>query len=667
MVGMLLLSAFTMMNIIPTSAEENGVFGPIAGPGPRLTGTIDLYSGDKADQLFEGTTQYSYLGSSVTTGDLDGDGHDDYIIGAQGTSNDNGEVDIYFGIKNVHPWNDPNNANVTIAGTSTYGYFGMSLAVGDVNGDGIDDLLIGADGANNYAGEGYVFFGKTTWPKKVSLKASNADVIFKGDPGTYKSGYLGHFCGSGDIDGDGFDEVVFNAPEYTEEDMSSNYAIWGMTYIWWGRPLWNSVYDAAKGEYDTSVYGKQVDTTMYFDAWESLGTQRPFIGDMNGDGADELIVGGRYEAWFDSSDPSSYNYDCGGVHILEGTYHDRSRWPKDMTIMDLSEDDPDLPEHHWLYSDTSSDNFGCYVFGKDMNGDGNCDLVASKGSSSGTAYIFWGDGSLDSFGGGTWDTRIRYMDHPDYTTVAGPTNLHVDDFDNDGIWDLYGGSYYVNSPNGGLWLWYGSSDWGDSKGSSDADLTIKGNYYDYLGYYYYPCLSSGDFNSDDYPDLFFGAFYHQNSKTGLSYCGAAYVVLTVPPEMHLKSLELLDGDGKDHNILTPEAGGNRYEPTNSYIGDGVYTFKVEFNDTWTVVEAQEIELQFNLKDEFLGLSYDIAYSPVNETFFIYENLGGGLEIIPERSQFNILGYNDAEVYFGIRITSKFLTDIPFDVTAIVST
>ena len=664
LVGLFALSALTVIAIIPEPSEGN--FQIMDKDDKRLDGEVDFYNGDKADQMWEGTTQYSYMGSSVVAGDIDGDGFDDYIIGAQGESSDSGEVYIYFGMKNVHPRNDPNNANISISGSGTYAYFGMSVAIGDVNGDNIDDLIIGADGANNYAGGGYIFFGKTTWPDKATMKDTNADVIFVGDLGTYKTGYFGHFCGSGDIDGDGMDEVVFNAPYYTDEDLTGSYGVWGMTYIWWGRQTWNSKYDTTKGEYDTSIFGKQADSSgsLSFYVYESLGNQKPFIGDMNGDGAGELIVGGYSEAWFDSDDPTTYATYCGGVHILEGTRGDRSKWTKDMTIADLAEDDPDLPKHHWMYSGASGHYWGGYVFGADMNGDGFSDLIVSQGTSSGNGYIFFGDGDLDSFGGATWTTRMRYSDHPNYLTLSGMTQLEVADFDKDGYYDVYGGSYYKGTSYGGeLTLYYGRSDWS----GATPDFTVKGAYYDELGYYYYPCLSNGDFNNDGYPDLLFGAPYHQNVQTGLSYCGGAYVILSVPPEMHIQSFHLLDGDGDDMNILTPEAGGNRYEPAGNQIGDGIYTFKIRFNDTWTVVEAQEISITFNLKAEYVGLSYEVAYVPVNESFYVKQNIQGGIQVVPERSQFRIIDYHNAEVFISVRITMNFLTQTPFDVTGKVST
>ena len=663
LVGLMITMNFTVIGFWPGVAGAD--YQIMDSNIERLSGEVDLLNGDKADQMWEGTTQYDYMGATLATGDINGDGADDYIIGAYGANSNAGEVYIYFGMINVHPYNDANNANITISGPAGSSYLGSGLAVGDFNGDGIDDVLMGGYYANSPKGAGWILFGQRTWPKKTTITSSNLDVEFKGGGSLYSSGYsyFGKQVQAGDLDGDGYDEVIIFAPYHALES-SGHYC--GGVFIWWGRANWGTSYDCAKKEWDTFIYGKQSTDSYQYGYMGMYGCQQP--ADFNGDGADELIFGGFYEYYYPSSTSAYSASTSGAIHMLKGTLGDRSKWPKETSIYELAEGNSSLPEHHWMYSSTSSDYFGLTIKGADMNGDGFMDLVATKGTSSGTAYIFWGDGSLDNFGGGTWSTRLSYTDHPDTTTISGPTAMHVADFDNDGYFDLVGGSYYVNSPNGGIWLWYGSSDWGSSKGTSDAELIIKGNYYDYLGYYaYQPNIDSGDFNVDGYPDLFFGAFYHQNSQTGLSYCGGAYVILSVPPEMHLQSFDLLDGDGDDMNILTPEAGGNRYEPAGNRIGDGIYTFKIRFNDTWTVVEAQEISIRFDLKAEFTGLYYEIAYTPVNETFYIKNNIQGGIQVIPERSQFRIIDYHNAEVFISVRITMNFLTQTPFDVTGKVST
>ncbi|MEA3559948.1 MAG: hypothetical protein U9R75_11905, partial [Candidatus Thermoplasmatota archaeon] len=243
---------------------------------------------------------------------------------------------------------------------------------------------------------------------------------------------------------------------------------------------------------------------------------------------------------------------------------------------------------------------------------------------------------------------------------------YVEDFDQDGIYDLIGGFNQDNGYAGANYLFYGTTDWGSSKSKIDADWVVKGaNQYDYLGYHYGNSLGSGDFNIDGYPDILMGAYgYRPNNNY---YAGCAFMFLSAPSETHVTGFELLDGDGENYDILTPEAGGNRYEPADGQIGDGVYTLKVSYNDTWTVVEAQEIMIEFKLKSEFMGLSYVFGYSMINDTFFVYEGIGGGIIVYDDRSEFIMNGYHNAEVYIAFSITMDFITPAPFDVTATVKT
>src|SRR5262249_25435162 len=107
-------------------------------------------------------------GSSVAIGDLDGDGIDDLVIGAP-SDNGFGQVHIFFGRFNPKETIDLANkaADVTIRGEALDDQFGSSLAIGDINGDGKADLIIGAptaDASRNApdSGKVYAIFGNLT-------------------------------------------------------------------------------------------------------------------------------------------------------------------------------------------------------------------------------------------------------------------------------------------------------------------------------------------------------------------------------------------------------------------------------------------------------------------------------------------------------------------------
>src|SRR5688500_7965571 len=79
-----------------------------------------------------------WLGNSVATGDVNNDGYDDVIAGAYVESN--GKVYIHYGTASG-PSTTP---SVTLSGTNSSEEFGTSVATGDVNNDGYDDVIVGA-------------------------------------------------------------------------------------------------------------------------------------------------------------------------------------------------------------------------------------------------------------------------------------------------------------------------------------------------------------------------------------------------------------------------------------------------------------------------------------------------------------------------------------------
>ncbi len=102
---------------------------------------------------------------------------------------------------------------------------GNVIAVGDVNGDGIDDLIIGAAEANNKAGQVYVISGATITPDSTIDLANSAAVILSGQPGSQ----AGFAVAAGDVNGDGFADIVVGAPyaSYNGQQVGAAYVILG--------------------------------------------------------------------------------------------------------------------------------------------------------------------------------------------------------------------------------------------------------------------------------------------------------------------------------------------------------------------------------------------------------------------------------------------------------
>ena len=110
------------------------------------------------------------------------------------------------------------DADLTIQGAAAYDLSGCSVSgAGDVNGDGIDDLIIGAPyrpNGRDYAGASYVVFGSDQgFPATIDL-ASDADLIIQGAAADDHSGFS--VSGAGDVNGDGIDDLIIGAPEPPE-------------------------------------------------------------------------------------------------------------------------------------------------------------------------------------------------------------------------------------------------------------------------------------------------------------------------------------------------------------------------------------------------------------------------------------------------------------------
>ena len=160
---------------------------------------------EQADLVFSGTTANAWLGFSLATGDLNGDGLADVAIGAPGFGEAAGVVRIWMG--SVIQGGGIMGTSIRIEGTSPGDGFGRSVAMADTNGDGLDDLLAGAPfvnptGTQDSFDAGYVrlFFGTETFgDEAATLSSDDADLYFD-DPQQYLR--TGRRLFVGDFDGD---------------------------------------------------------------------------------------------------------------------------------------------------------------------------------------------------------------------------------------------------------------------------------------------------------------------------------------------------------------------------------------------------------------------------------------------------------------------------------
>lgn len=198
--------------------EDAGAAYIVSVPGDG--GTLDLADGDGAIRITGGARK-DMLGFQVAAGDVNGDGTADAIIGARDADgvgdavNNGGEVHILFGKDGLPGSRDllKDASDVMITSGDPTDSLGFSVAEGDIDGDGITDVLSGApvaDSCNNEradAGDAYAVLGRDEWPGVITLKGTGDRTYLGAEPGDG----LGFSIAAGDFNGDGLADVMLGA------------------------------------------------------------------------------------------------------------------------------------------------------------------------------------------------------------------------------------------------------------------------------------------------------------------------------------------------------------------------------------------------------------------------------------------------------------------------
>lgn len=468
-------------------------------------GVVDL-SVDLADSTatIEGLNAGDELGYAVSIlGDVNGDGYADVMIGApknDDSASGAGKAYLFFGDKSgLSGELDPDSADVIISGSASNNYFGWSIAgPGDVNGDGYDDILIGAkwnNEAGTRAGKVYLIYGRAFSSQTFSL--SSADATFKGSA-AYD--YLGTaVSGAGDVNGDGKADILMSATGY-----DGTYSAEGLVYLFYGGSLSGAVsLSSAKATFRGEA------------AYDAAGTALSTAGDMDGDGLSDFIVG------VPSSDPSGRS-GAGRVYVVFADSF--SAGANNLSSANLK-----------FIGEAAGNNAGNAISGGvDVNGDGLGDIIigaygydVTSSSNEGRAYLIFGS---DSYTAGTYnlstaDVIFTGESNGDY---AGKAVSLASDMNGDGFGEIFIGAYYndeVASNAGKVYFYTGRAeadfDAAITLGDSSADATILG---ETSGSYAGDSLSSsGDINGDGRTDLVVGASGY-DGEDGLD-TGKAYLLL----------------------------------------------------------------------------------------------------------------------------------------------
>ena len=294
--------------IIGASFEDTG--GDLAGAAYVVFGEaggfdrdIDLAAIAAGTGGFKiiGQAARDFAGTSVASaGDVNGDGLDDLIIGAEGNNSrgESGAAYVVYGRNGSFPAQvnlddvEAGGGGFKIRAEQDGDSVGAAVSsAGDINGDGLDDLVVTAPfatGSANDKGAAYVVFGKAGGLGAVDLAnvaAGTGGFRLLGEGNYDRTGYS--TASAGDVNGDGFDDLIIGSTLF--RDAGNN--VLGGAYVVFGKdePFAGNVdlADIARGEGGFRLVGEK----QYGDTGKSVAG----VGDVNGDGVDDLIVGARWE------------------------------------------------------------------------------------------------------------------------------------------------------------------------------------------------------------------------------------------------------------------------------------------------------------------------------------------------------------------------------------
>jgi len=426
-----------------------------------------------ADWQAEGDQVSASFGISVAgAGDVNGDGFVDVIVGA--SRFDDGEFNegaafVYFGSASgpstAADWQAESNKASAEFGTSVAG-------AGDVNGDGYADMIIGArvfDNGESDEGAAFVYYGSASGPSIAAdwqAESNKADTEFGSS-----------VAGAGDVNGDGYADVIVGAPLFDNNGASNK----GAAFVFFG---------SDSGLAATAAWQAEGD-----DPFDRFGTSVAGAGDVNGDGYADVIVGARNFDTDQNLEGAAFVY-FGSASGLSTT----ADWQAE--------------------GDQVSASFGISVAGAgDVNGDGFADVIVGAvffdngQDDEGAAFMYLGSAS----GLGTAPAWQAESDQD--AAWFGASVAGAGDVNGDGFADvIVGASLFDNGEanEGAAFGYLGAASglvttaaW---QAESDQDFAGFGD----------AVAAAGDVNGDGFADLIVGAPQFDNGETNE---GAAFVFL----------------------------------------------------------------------------------------------------------------------------------------------
>ena len=428
-------------------------------------------------------------------------------------------------------------------------------SAGDINGDGYDDVIIGAKNANSSRGDTFIVFGRAggfaSSLALSSLDGSNGFVL-NGESLALASGTS--VSAAGDVNGDGFDDIIIGAPGASPNTTGRSYIVFGKA-----------------APFAATVALANLDGTDGFkvngvDTDDFSGRSVSSAGDVNGDGFDDFIIGAH------SADPANNNLDAGEAYLVFGK---AAGFGASLNLSSLTGNNGFRLDGVDNFSQTG---FSVSSAG-DVNGDGFDDILVAAPwanptnsnltSHGGETYLVFGKpagfaatfdlSSLDGSNGFRFDGA-----HTSWFTgfsVSSAGDINGDGFDDiivgTNVFSLQGESYVIFGKAAGFSASFGISSLGGNNG-----FVIPGiDNGDYSGS---SVSAAGDVNGDGFDDILIGA--RTADGNGLALSGESYVIFGKASGFGI-SFSLASLDGSNGFKVNGLRGGDRSGQSVSSAGD----------------------------------------------------------------------------------------------------
>jgi hypothetical protein len=333
------------------------------------------------------------FGTSLTAGDFDGDGYADLAVGTPfatvGGDVEAGGVQVLYGrgagLSSLgNEWLTQDTSGFVASPAEPYDRFGLALAAGDFDGDGVDDLAVGTPGENNgddfidagavqiffgqkfIADPGLIHFGAVTVPQHWTADSPNVDGLMEPEDG------FGYALAAGDFDADGYADLAVGIPFEVHGSGPGALLNGGAINVLSGSPTGLAATPAKPGRLwhqDVSGMADEVEAGEFFGY--ALST-----GDFDGDGYADLAIGVPGNRLL--------GINIGAAHLMYGAAAGLSATGDTLLY------DPANP--------AAGDAFGWTLAAADYNGDGRADLavgayrddpVGVAGSDTGSVFTFY--------------------------------------------------------------------------------------------------------------------------------------------------------------------------------------------------------------------------------------------------------------------------------------